>query len=84
MISSLFLRQHLLADCLASVVVGYGVFRFFARPAIRNAQSAGLNISTGDWQSLALRFGYSYFAPIAAGLLLFEIGLRFNPVLPTN
>lgn len=83
-LSSLLLRQHYLADVLASLVIGYAVYRFFARPVLKNKLPAGLVVSPGEWQRLALRITLVYFGLIGAGLLLFEAGLRFNPVLPTN
>lgn len=84
LISSLLLRQHNSVDCVAGFVVGFGVYRFFTRPVIDSAMAAGFAVDTKDWQKPALRIAYSYFALVAAGLLLFETGLRFNPVLPTN
>lgn len=83
-VSGLLLRQHYLADVLASLIIGYMVFRFFARPALRNLRPASLALGIAAWQSLALRLGIAYLALVGLGLLLFEIGVRFNPVLPTN
>jgi hypothetical protein len=83
-ISSLLLRQHYLADVLASLILAYLVYRVLVRAAAGNTRSIQIAVDFKDWQRLAQHLAYSYIGPIVAGWILFEIGLRFNPVLPTN
>lgn len=82
--SSLTLRQHFIADLLAGVLVAFAVYWLFMRPHVRRALA---EVESGELlfpPKIASQLVYLYLGLIGFGLLVFEAGVRYSPVLPTN
>ena len=83
-ISTTTLRQHFIADVVAGTALAIVVYFLVVHPVIRKAMATEPPEKLIFPPKTALWVFYLYLAFVAAGWLLFQAGLRFQPVLPVN
>lgn len=81
--AALSLRQHTLADLCGGWILGGVAYFVVVRPALRRESASGAK-DLAFPEKNALRFFTLCVLPAAVCILLFQLGLRFAPVLPVN
>lgn len=82
--STLTLRQHFLADVVAATIIALGVYFVVVRPSILRELKTQAAAALVFPPRTALWVLYIYLMFLGIAILLFNAGLRFAPVLPTN